>query len=77
MGPYHARTKHRPSFESARKMLDNLELMDAYIESEKESLERIHQYRDDLPKIFEKLENDFKLQLASLYQLLNEASMEV
>ena len=35
------------------------------------------QYREDLPKVFEKLHYDFKTQLANLYEFLNEKSLEV
>ena len=58
-------------------MLDNLEIMDAYIEKEEESLARMKSYREDLPKVFEKIGYDFKEQLLNLYEFLNEKSMEV
>ena len=58
-------------------MIDNLEIMDQFIENEEQSLERMKQYREDLPKVFEKLHYDFKTQLANLYEFLNEKSLEV
>ena len=47
--------------EADRKRLSRIEKLEPFADSEQENLDRIKQYREDLPAVFDKIEADFKV----------------